>query len=178
MAPQACLVPTSETVRIRYFMDRLLERRRPIMLVGNAGTGKSVLVGDKLSSLDSDKYVIKNVPFNFYTTSAMLQGREAHRPWALFFFFFSLLYFLWLFPTFMFLPVLPQVDLICYFHAPALDLDVCKHLKQHYDPAQPFFLSKYFFFSLDLLLKRIYGLPRVAWLDSMPKIEREYIRQF
>uniref|UniRef100_A0A3B3RIQ7 Dynein axonemal heavy chain 17 n=1 Tax=Paramormyrops kingsleyae TaxID=1676925 RepID=A0A3B3RIQ7_9TELE len=71
---QACLVHTTETIRIRYFMDRLLERRRPVMLVGNAGTGKSVLVGDKLGSLDSEKYMIKNVPFNYYTTSAMLQG--------------------------------------------------------------------------------------------------------
>lgn len=44
------------------------------MLVGNAGTGKSVLVGDKLGSLDPEKYTIKNVPFNYYTTSAMLQG--------------------------------------------------------------------------------------------------------
>uniref|UniRef100_A0A8B9MIW9 Dynein axonemal heavy chain 17 n=1 Tax=Accipiter nisus TaxID=211598 RepID=A0A8B9MIW9_9AVES len=71
---QACLVPTTETVRVRYFMDRLLERQRPVMLVGNAGTGKSVLVGDKLSSLDTDAYVVKKVPFNYYTTSAMLQG--------------------------------------------------------------------------------------------------------
>uniref|UniRef100_A0A3P9AKI4 Dynein axonemal heavy chain 17 n=1 Tax=Esox lucius TaxID=8010 RepID=A0A3P9AKI4_ESOLU len=71
---QACLVHTTETIRVRYFMDRLLERRRPVMLVGNAGTGKSVLVGDKLGSLDSDKYMIKNVPFNYYTTSAMLQA--------------------------------------------------------------------------------------------------------
>ncbi|XP_074871093.1 dynein axonemal heavy chain 9 [Carettochelys insculpta] len=71
---QACLVPTSETVRVRYFMDRLLERRRPIMLVGNAGTGKSVLVGDKLSTLDASKYLVKNVPFNYYTSSAMLQA--------------------------------------------------------------------------------------------------------
>lgn len=55
-------------------MDRLVERRRPVMLVGNAGTGKSVLVGGKLASLHPDKYVIKNVPFNYYTTSAMLQG--------------------------------------------------------------------------------------------------------
>lgn len=55
-------------------MDHLLERRRPLMLVGNAGTGKSVLVADKLQSLDTEKYVIKNVPFNYYTTSAMLQG--------------------------------------------------------------------------------------------------------
>ncbi|KAM6343872.1 dynein axonemal heavy chain 9 isoform 1-T1 [Alca torda] len=71
---QACLVPTAETVRVRYFMDRLLERQRPVMLVGNAGTGKSVLVGDKLSLLDTDTYVVKKVPFNYYTTSAMLQG--------------------------------------------------------------------------------------------------------
>lgn len=45
------------------------------MLVGNAGTGKSVLVGSKLSSLDTDEYMVKNVPFNYYTTSAMLQGK-------------------------------------------------------------------------------------------------------
>uniref|UniRef100_A0A7N6A5B3 Dynein, axonemal, heavy chain 9 n=1 Tax=Anabas testudineus TaxID=64144 RepID=A0A7N6A5B3_ANATE len=71
---QACLVHTTETIRVRYFMDRLLEHRRPVMLVGNAGTGKSVLVGDKLASLDAEKYMIKNVPFNYYTTSAMLQA--------------------------------------------------------------------------------------------------------
>ncbi|CAM4557085.1 unnamed protein product [Lepidochelys kempii] len=74
MPLQACLVPTSETIRVRYFIDRLLERRRPVMLVGNAGTGKSVLVGDKLSSLDADEYMVKNVPFNYYTSSAMLQA--------------------------------------------------------------------------------------------------------
>lgn len=56
-------------------MDHLLEHQRPLMLVGNAGTGKSVLVGDKLQSLDTEKYMIKNIPFNYYTTSAMLQGK-------------------------------------------------------------------------------------------------------
>ncbi|XP_068161051.1 dynein axonemal heavy chain 9 [Antennarius striatus] len=71
---QACLVHTTETIRVRYFMDRLLEQRLPVMLVGNAGTGKSVLVGDKLGSLNPEKYMIKNVPFNYYTTSAMLQA--------------------------------------------------------------------------------------------------------
>ncbi|XP_077407169.1 dynein axonemal heavy chain 9 isoform X2 [Vanacampus margaritifer] len=71
---QACLVHTAETIRVRFFIDCLLEHRRPIMLVGNAGTGKSVLVADKLTSLDPDKYVVTNVPFNYYTTSAMLQA--------------------------------------------------------------------------------------------------------
>ncbi|XP_044310020.1 dynein axonemal heavy chain 9 [Varanus komodoensis] len=74
MPLQACFVHTSETIRVRYFMDQLLERRRPVMLVGNAGTGKSVIVGDKLSLLDSEEYLVKNVPFNYYTTSAMLQA--------------------------------------------------------------------------------------------------------
>ncbi|KAF5404064.1 Dynein heavy chain axonemal [Paragonimus heterotremus] len=70
---QATLVPTIETVRIRYFLDQLLERRRPVMLVGNAGTGKTVLVQDTFTSFNEDM-MIANVPFNFYTTSEMLQG--------------------------------------------------------------------------------------------------------
>ena len=53
-------------------MDMLVARRRPVMLVGNAGTGKTVLISDKLSSLPED-YLVTNVPFNFYTTSEMLQ---------------------------------------------------------------------------------------------------------
>lgn len=43
------------------------------MLVGTAGTGKTVLMQAKLSSLP-DEFMVANVPFNFYTTSAMLQG--------------------------------------------------------------------------------------------------------
>ncbi|XP_058902457.1 dynein axonemal heavy chain 17 isoform X5 [Kogia breviceps] len=71
---QASLVHTTETIRIRYFMDLLVERSWPVMLVGNAGTGKSVLMGDKLNGLSTDDYLVQAVPFNFYTTSAMLQG--------------------------------------------------------------------------------------------------------
>lgn len=75
--PQASLVHTTETTRIRYFMDLLMGKAWPVMLVGNAGTGKSVLMGDKLESLGTDDYLVQAVPFNFYTTSAMLQGRRA-----------------------------------------------------------------------------------------------------
>ncbi|KAM5306863.1 dynein axonemal heavy chain 17 isoform 1-T1 [Glossophaga mutica] len=71
---QASLVHTTETIRIRFFMDLLMGKSRPVMLVGNAGTGKSVLMGDKLDSLSTDDYLVQAVPFNFYTTSAMLQG--------------------------------------------------------------------------------------------------------
>ncbi|GAB1599188.1 dynein beta chain, ciliary [Argonauta hians] len=69
---QATMVPTAETTRIRYFLDILIALKRPVMLVGTAGSGKTVLMQDKLISLP-DEYVIANVPFNFYTTSEMLQ---------------------------------------------------------------------------------------------------------
>lgn len=42
------LVHTNETVRFRYFLDLLMENRRPVMLVSNAGCGKTVLINDKL----------------------------------------------------------------------------------------------------------------------------------
>ena len=41
---QATMVPTSETTRIRFFMDMLMDKRKPVMLVGNAGSGKTVLI--------------------------------------------------------------------------------------------------------------------------------------
>ena len=69
---QATLVHTAETIRVKYFIDLLVENKRPVMLVGNAGTGKTVLMQDKLNNLGDD-YLAQNVPFNFYTTSEMLQ---------------------------------------------------------------------------------------------------------
>lgn len=69
---QSTLVPTADTTRFRWFMDLLIEKKHPIMLVGGAGSGKSVIVSDKLGSL-SDNYVVQNIPFNFYTTSETLQ---------------------------------------------------------------------------------------------------------
>lgn len=69
---QSVLVHTSESIRVRYFLDLLMEKRHPVMLVGNAGCGKTLLVNEKLASL-SENYAVTNVPFNFYTTSEMLQ---------------------------------------------------------------------------------------------------------
>ncbi|XP_059253508.1 dynein axonemal heavy chain 11 [Mustela nigripes] len=66
------VVPTSETTRLRYFVELLLEKRRPLMLVGNAGVGKTAFVSDTLASLSED-YIVSRVPLNYYTTSAALQ---------------------------------------------------------------------------------------------------------
>ncbi|KAK0086060.1 hypothetical protein PV325_003945 [Microctonus aethiopoides] len=72
MPLQAALVYTSESIRVKYFLDLLMEDRHPVMLVGTAGCGKTVLVSEKLLQL-SENYAIANVPFNFYTSSEMLQ---------------------------------------------------------------------------------------------------------
>ncbi|OAF71285.1 Axonemal beta dynein heavy chain 17 [Intoshia linei] len=69
---QSTMVHSVNTTRIRYFIDKLIDRRKPVMLVGGAGTGKTILINDKLSSMGDD-FIISNVPFNFYTTSLMLQ---------------------------------------------------------------------------------------------------------
>ncbi|TNN78182.1 Dynein heavy chain 11, axonemal [Liparis tanakae] len=69
---QTVLVHTPETICLTYFMDLLLLRRKPIMLVGNAGVGKTILVSDKVAKLKED-FMVAKVPFNYYTTSAMLQ---------------------------------------------------------------------------------------------------------
>ncbi|XP_053294795.1 dynein axonemal heavy chain 11 [Pleuronectes platessa] len=69
---QTVLVHTPETICLTYLMDLLLQRGKPIMLVGNAGVGKTILVSDKVAKL-KEAYMVAKVPFNYYTTSAMLQ---------------------------------------------------------------------------------------------------------
>uniref|UniRef100_A0A4X2K4X9 AAA+ ATPase domain-containing protein n=1 Tax=Vombatus ursinus TaxID=29139 RepID=A0A4X2K4X9_VOMUR len=69
---QVVVVPTQETTRLRYFADLLLAKGKPLMLVGGAGVGKTIFVNDKLAGLSED-YVVAKVPFNYYTTSAVLQ---------------------------------------------------------------------------------------------------------
>nr|XP_043887070.1 dynein axonemal heavy chain 11 [Solea senegalensis] len=69
---QTVLVHTPETICLTYFMDLLIQKGKPIMLVGNAGVGKTILVSDEVAKLKED-YMVAKVPFNYYTTSAMLQ---------------------------------------------------------------------------------------------------------
>lgn len=66
------MVPTASTVCLKWFLDTLVDKKLPVMLVGNAGTGKTVTVNDKIASL-SEHIAVTNIPFNYYTTSEMLQ---------------------------------------------------------------------------------------------------------
>uniref|UniRef100_UPI00398F1A35 dynein axonemal heavy chain 11 n=1 Tax=Pristiophorus japonicus TaxID=55135 RepID=UPI00398F1A35 len=69
---QDVLVHTQETVGLKYFIDLLVKKGKPVMLVGNAGVGKTILVSKEISKL-TEHYIVTKVPFNYYTTSAMLQ---------------------------------------------------------------------------------------------------------
>jgi dynein heavy chain len=64
-------VNTAETTRLRYFLDLLVGKKSAIMFVGGAGTGKSVIVNEKLKSLSKDLYAVTSVSLNFYTTSGI-----------------------------------------------------------------------------------------------------------
>lgn len=68
------LVHSAETICLTYFIELLVQKGKPVMLVGNAGVGKTVLVWDKISKL-KEEYMVTKVPFNYYTTSAMLQRK-------------------------------------------------------------------------------------------------------
>ena len=70
---QAVLVHTPETTRIRYFLDLLADNSKPVLLIGNAGCGKTVIMQDKLAAYSDDRLIV-NVPFNFYTTAWSLQA--------------------------------------------------------------------------------------------------------
>jgi dynein heavy chain len=69
------VVPTADSVRLTYLLDILVRNNRPVMFVGSAGTGKTVLVSDYLSSLAVTDESFKSVTINmnYYTDASALQ---------------------------------------------------------------------------------------------------------
>uniref|UniRef100_A0A1A9VM43 AAA+ ATPase domain-containing protein n=1 Tax=Glossina austeni TaxID=7395 RepID=A0A1A9VM43_GLOAU len=81
---QNILIRTAETTRLTYFLETLMERNLPCMLVGTSGCGKSSIFRELFKKYTSyqDAITIKNssastviqeIHFNFYTTSEILQ---------------------------------------------------------------------------------------------------------
>jgi len=67
-------VPTPETCSVTYWMRMLVGMRRPVMLAGPSGTGKTQIVNGMLSAFDPTEFLHASINFNFYTTSAVLQN--------------------------------------------------------------------------------------------------------
>lgn len=67
-------VPTPETCSVTFWMRILVNMRRPVMLAGPSGTGKTQIINGMLVQFDPQEMLSTTINFNFYTTSAVLQN--------------------------------------------------------------------------------------------------------
>lgn len=79
--PSVCTLPlvqTLDTARTEYMMDILARHGKHVMLVGDRGSAKSLLVHHYLSdrSCDDAHFCSKTIVFSSATTSATLQVRD------------------------------------------------------------------------------------------------------
>jgi len=73
----AVTVPTPETCSVTFWMKILVGMRRPVMLAGPSGTGKTQIVNGMLAGFNPVEMLSTSINFNFYTTSAVLQNTMA-----------------------------------------------------------------------------------------------------
>ena len=63
------MVPTADTVRYKYLLDKLVNAKKNILISGDTGVGKSVVVSDYLSQLDMDKFAYTIMNFSAQTNT-------------------------------------------------------------------------------------------------------------
>ena len=66
-------VPTPDTASVTHWMVMLVDLQAPLMLVGNAGCGKTQLINGLLGKQDAAKRLSLTVNFNFYTNADLLK---------------------------------------------------------------------------------------------------------
>lgn len=66
------VISTNDSVRIRFLVETLVSRQRPVLLVGGSGTGKTTILKNFLRDLDEDM-LFSMINMNYYTDSAKLQ---------------------------------------------------------------------------------------------------------
>ncbi|KAJ3359470.1 Dynein heavy chain 10, axonemal, partial [Kappamyces sp. JEL0680] len=67
------LVPTLDTVRHTWLLEKLVSFRKPTLFVGEVGTSKTVTVSNYLRSLPADKNIVLNINFSSRTSSLDVQ---------------------------------------------------------------------------------------------------------
>ncbi|CAG9313552.1 unnamed protein product [Blepharisma stoltei] len=67
-------VPTTETVSNSYFIQAFINIGKPVLLIGNAGCGKTQLSKGVLRSLNPEQFCFVVINFNFYTDALLLQN--------------------------------------------------------------------------------------------------------
>ena len=58
------LVPTADTVKFKYILDKLMTGGFNVLMSGETGTGKSVIIQDFLASLDPESFVFSTLNFS------------------------------------------------------------------------------------------------------------------
>jgi dynein heavy chain len=67
-------VPTVDTFRLTHMINLFAKNRRPVLFVGNAGTGKTTIVREYLRNLSMDSWLTATINFNSFTDSGILQN--------------------------------------------------------------------------------------------------------
>jgi len=62
------IVPTIDTVRYNYLVEAFLSKKRPVLLVGPVGTGKTLTVQKALEVLDKNKFLYLTINMSAQTT--------------------------------------------------------------------------------------------------------------
>jgi len=67
------LVHSIQTCRLQKLCAYAVSRRKPVLFIGNSGTGKTVVIKDFLSRTDPEAVTYANINFNSYTTAPDVQ---------------------------------------------------------------------------------------------------------
>jgi dynein heavy chain len=66
-------VSTVETTRLTYFLDSLVANRHHVMFVGNTGTGKTAIMGNKLRNMEPESMAYYTINMNSFSDAPSLQ---------------------------------------------------------------------------------------------------------
>ena len=66
-------VRTTETVQAAYLADVLLKHNIPILVSGNTGTGKTIVLNDRILALEQTAYQSINITFSAQTSTRVTQ---------------------------------------------------------------------------------------------------------
>ncbi|TPX31992.1 hypothetical protein SmJEL517_g04802 [Synchytrium microbalum] len=67
------LVPTMETVRHTWLLEKLVTAKKPVLFVGDVGTSKTVTALNYLRQLPADRHLLLNINFSSRTSSMTVQ---------------------------------------------------------------------------------------------------------
>ncbi|KAG5475488.1 hypothetical protein LSCM1_03608 [Leishmania martiniquensis] len=70
---QDIIVPTAETVKYSFLMRMMVHHMRPALLVGDTGTGKTIMMKALLRGLPKDGYAVNLIQFSAQTSAGHLQ---------------------------------------------------------------------------------------------------------